>query len=272
MANTKTTTLGIIGAGTMGTASAANIVRQKIHKPSLIIMGDKNRAILKQRKKQLQISIADSNRDVAAQSDYVLLAVKPQDFASLAHALSGQAHGKKIFLSIMAGVSIAELKKQLHTRRVVRAMPNLAAQTGQAFVVWKSAFVATLAENKFIHAILNSMGPSVAVKTEQYIDKATAISGSGPAYLYYIMELLIDAARGLGFSEAMAQAMVEQTIRGAWSVYEQRACTPTELREQVTSKGGTTAAALKTFQKNQLGATIKKGVAAAYGRARKLSQ
>lgn len=267
----NTTTLGIIGAGTMGAAIAANVLRQHVLKKSQLIMNDKNRAILKQCSKQLGVRIANNNLEAVAQSDYIILAIKPQDFPALADELASLAPGKKIFLSIMAGVPIARLTNQLRTRRVVRAMPNLAAQIGQAFVVWKSAFAPSAVEKKLLRAILNAMGPSVQVKKEDDINKATAVSGSGPAYLYYVMELLIDAARNLGFSKALGREMVEQTIRGAWAVYEQRATEPADLRKQVASKGGTTAAALKTFQKNQLGRTITKGVRAAYMRARELS-
>lgn len=254
MSHAKTIRLGIIGAGVMGTAIASNLLNQKVVKSSQLIMSDKNPAAL-----------------VAAQSDYVILAVKPQDFAALAHELSAQTPpGKKIFISIMAGVALAQLKTRLRTPRVVRAMPNLAGKIGQAFVVWKSGCELNREEKQFISSVFNSLGQSVAVAKEDDINKATAVSGSGPAYLYYFMELLIAAARGLGFSQALARTMVEQTIRGAWAVYEQTGLEPAELRQKVTSKRGTTEAAIKSFQKNQLAAVIKKGVKAAYHRAQEL--
>lgn len=270
MSNAKALKLGIIGAGVMGAAIASNLLRQKVVKSSQLVMSDKNRDALKKRQRQLGVRIAKNNF-AAAQSDYIILAVKPQDFAALAHELSAQAPGRKIFFSIMAGVTLAQLKKRLRTRRVVRAMPNLAAKVGQAFVVWKSGCALSRQEKLFINSVFNSLGKSISVVNEDDINKATALSGGGPAYFYYFMELLIEAARDLGFSEAPARTMAEQTIRGAWAVYEQSGLKPDELREQVTSKRGTTEAAINSFQKNNLPAVIKKGIKAAYRRAQELS-
>lgn len=272
MPSTNVKKFGIIGAGVMGTAIASNLLRQKVARSSQLIMSDKNQVVLKKRQQQLGVRIAKDNFEVAAQSDYIILAIKPQDFAALAHELSVRTPGKKIFFSIMAGVSLAQLKKQLRTPRVIRAMPNLAGKIGQAFVVWKSGYTLNREEKQLVNSVFGSLGQSVAVAKEDDINKATAMSGSGPAYLYYFMELLIAAARDLGFSRVLARTIVEQTIRGAWAVYEQSGLTPAELREQVTSKRGTTEAAIKSFQKNNLPAVIKKGIKAAYRRAQELSR
>lgn len=271
MAKKRNLEIGVIGAGVMGTALAVNLLKQGIVKGSQLTLSDKNKEALEQRKRQLGVNISQNNADLVAKSDYIILAIKPQDFMALAEELSA-APGKKIFLSIMAGVPLAQLKKRLATQRVVRAMPNLAAKVGQAFVVWKSGCPLSREEKLFIDSVFNSLGKSVVVANEDDINKATAVSGSGPAYFYYFLELLIDAARGLGFNEELARTMVEQTIRGAWAVYEQTVARPSELRAQVTSKGGTTAAALESFQKNKLDATIKNGIKAAYIRAKELSR
>ncbi|MDP1709864.1 MAG: pyrroline-5-carboxylate reductase [Candidatus Komeilibacteria bacterium] len=272
MAKKRNLEIGIIGAGVMGTALSVNLLKQGIVKRSQLTLSDKNKEALEQRKKQLGVNISQNNADLVAKADYIILAIKPQDFMALAEELSAPAAGKKIFLSIMAGVPLAQLKKRLATQRVVRAMPNLAAKVGQAFVVWKSGCPLSRGEKLFIDSVFNSLGKSVVVANEDDINKATAVSGSGPAYFYYFLELLIESARGLGFSEVLARTMVEQTIRGAWAVYEQTGAQPSELRAQVSSKGGTTAAALESFQKNKLDAVIKRGVKAAYIRAKELSR
>ena len=272
MAKKSKLKIGIIGAGVMGAALAVNLLKRKVVSKSQLVLSDKNESLLKKRRQELGVNVSPDSSAAVRDSDYIILAVKPQDFASLAKDISQSRPGKKVFLSIMAGVSIAKLKKHLATEQVVRAMPNLAAKVGQAFVVWKSGSALGSQEKKFVSSIFNSLGQAVAVSNEDDLNRATALSGSGPAYLYYFMESLAKAARDLGFSQELAQLAVAQTVRGAWALYEQAQTSPEVLRAQVTSKRGTTEAAIKSFRKNKFDSVIKKGIKAAYVRAKELSR
>lgn len=199
----------------------------------------------------------------------VILAVKPQDFSTLALQL-GRLKKNQLVISIMAGVFLRRLKSRLRHQKVVRAMPNLAARIGQSFTVWKTGQRLSAAERRQINAIFSSLGQALEVREESLIDKATAVSGSGPAYLYYFIEALVNSAVRLGFSQKIAKQMVDQTLAGALAVYSQSGETAGAWRARVTSKKGATAAALGVLKKGKFALLVSRAVKAAYRRTKKL--
>lgn len=248
----KKFSIGIIGAGVMGQAMAQNLSRRRVCSRTNIFVAKRN-----------------MGRAVAAKADIIILAVKPQDFSALALEL-GSWRPHQLVISIMAGVPLDRLKSELHHKKIIRAMPNLAAQIGQAFVVWKTGTRLRATERRQVATIFSSLGVSLEVKREAMINRATAVSGSGPAYLYYFIEALTIAAIRLGFSQIVAKQMVDQTLAGALAVYSQSGETASIWRERVTSKKGTTAAALKVLEKGQFAPLIKQAINAAYKRAKQL--
>lgn len=248
----KKFSIGIIGAGVMGQAIAQNLLRRRVCSLANILVAKRN-----------------MGRVVAAKADIIILAVKPQDFSALALEL-GSWRPNQLVISIMAGVPLARLKSELRHKKVIRAMPNLAAKIGQAFVVWKTGTRLRAAERRQVASIFSSLGQPLEVKREDMIDRATAVSGSGPAYLYYFIEALTAAAIDLGFSKTMAKQMVDQTLAGALAVYAQSGESASVWRERVTSKKGITAAALKVLEKGKFGPLIKQAINAAYKRSKQL--
>jgi pyrroline-5-carboxylate reductase len=151
-------------------------------------------------------------------------------------------------------------------------MPNLGAQLGQSMSVWvKNEFV-NIDQIQQVKSILNSIGKEIEVQTEDEIDKATAISGSGPAYIFYLLEVLEDSAKKLGFSDEVARSLARQTLIGSTEVIVSSDKSAKVLREQVTSKGGTTESAFKEFRRRGLGAIFGRGINAAYKRAIELGK
>ena len=205
------------------------------------------------------------------ESDIYLFAVKPQDFKKAAQRLAG-AKGK-IIISIMAGVTSDTIAKELPGNKIIRSMPNLGSRTGDGMTVWKPKGKLTPAQSKLIKKIFGSIGQELEVKKEDLLDVAVAVAGSGPGYIYHIAASMVKTANQLGFSKKDSELLVKQTLKGASTVWSAaKETSAEELEAQVTSKKGTTDAAIKTFKKHKLGQTISKGIKAAYARAKELSK
>jgi pyrroline-5-carboxylate reductase len=183
------------------------------------------------------------------------------------HLQTGQ-----VVVSIMAGVPIAALQSGLGHEAVVRVMPNTPAQVGLGMNVYHAAPAVGSAQLRAVEALLQASGEALAVQDEDAIDAATAISGSGPAYVFYVAEHWMNAATALGFSAEQAAQLVQQTLIGATALWKEARVPVATLREQVTSKGGTTAAALEHFEQHQVGAHLEGGMARAYQRAKELGR
>lgn len=205
-------------------------------------------------------------------ADIIILAVKPQDSAMLFDQLRGLVEPRQVILSIMAGVRIATIRQELHTTKVIRAMPNLPAQIGMGMTAFTSTEEVTRAELVQVQNLLSTTGKTVYVEEEAAIDGATAISGSGPAYVYYCMDALMKAAMQLGFSEAEAELLVSQTFQGAVELYNQAGLSCADWIRKVASKGGTTEAALRTFEAGGLQPALINGATAARDRAVELGR
>jgi pyrroline-5-carboxylate reductase len=257
----------IIGAGNMGQAVARGLIEQKvIHASSLTLANPRLTKLSELR--NLGVDLESDNSTAVKGTETLILAVKPQIITSVLNQIRNVITEDQLVISLAAGISLNTLRqKLLDQQAVVRVMPNLGAQIGQSMSVWiKNEFVSSHQVQK-VRAILNAIGNEVKVETEDEIDKATAISGSGPAYVFYLMEMLEDSARKLGFSDDVARKLSKQTLVGSAQIVENSDKSAKELREQVTSKGGTTEAAFKEFQRRGLKAIFMRGVNTAYRRA-----
>lgn len=205
-----------------------------------------------------------------SQTDIIILAVKPQDFPALAKQIMPYIHQEQIVLSIMAGIKIASIYEALGATKIVRAMPNLPAQIGMGMTVFTSSADIDKKELFILQNLINTTGKSVYVEDETKIDAATAISGSGPAYVYYFMEAMIQAGVKMGFTLSQAELLVNQTFMGAVHLHNQSELTCEEWINRVASKGGTTEAALKVLSENTVNNNIESALFAAFNRAKEL--
>jgi len=263
--------LVIIGGGNMGSAIAHSLINtQTLSKSDLSIVELSARQ--RERLKSLGCLIYEEIGPEISSYDGILLAVKPQVSSSVFKAMSPHLHENQVIISIMAGLSIQQMVEELKHTAIVRVMPNTPAQIGEGVSVYFPTESVTSEQCEFTQTIFQSSGIAFAVQNEDAIDAATAISGSGPAYVFYLAEHMLKQAQTLGFSEDEATQLVQQTIKGAASLWQSQSLPVDELRKRVTSPGGTTEAALTTFEKNDVGLGIQKGMQAAYQRAKDLAR
>lgn len=203
-------------------------------------------------------------------ADLIILAVKPQDSAALFATLRPTTDPQQVYLSIMAGVTIKTIQEGLGVEKVIRAMPNLPAQIGLGMTSYTASDAVTRIELVLVQNLLNTTGKAIYVGDEHAIDATTAISGSGPAYVLYFMQAMIDVAAEMGFSASQAELLVAQTFRGAVELQMKNDLTCADWIQRVSSKGGTTEAAMKTFRATSVYEDIKSGARAALRRAEEL--
>lgn len=205
-----------------------------------------------------------------AETDIVILAVKPQDFATAATSLKSVLGENQVLLSVMAGVTLSTVERLTGLTKIVRSMPNIATQIGMGMTVFSASSSIDRKELFIIQNLINTTGKSVYVDDEKLIDAATAVSGSGPAYVFYFMQSMIRAAEQLGFSPSEAELLVNQTFNGAVNLQNGSSLSNQEWITKVASKGGTTEKALEVFEKFALDCAIIEGVNGANERALEL--
>lgn len=260
--------IGLIGVGNMGTSILDGLLDRKIIRPDLIWVCDKITAKSRAYARQKRVHLANSNLQLAANVDLIILAVKPQDLYSTADELADLDQVPAV-LSILAGIPIGKIKKAFGNNvPVIRAMPNLGAKVGQSMTALTGAGGEWMALAAQIFA---GCGKTVQLE-EKYFDLVTALSGSGPAYFFLLMELLIKAGKKNGLNEKQAQLLAVQTAVGSALLAASSAFTPAQLREMVTSKGGTTAAALNVFNQHNIAAAVSEAVGAALKRGKELAK
>jgi len=262
--------IAFIGGGKMGEAMLSAIIASGLSAPDNISVSDKNDARLKQLKQDFDIYITENNLEAVARGDIVILAIKPQNLAEVMAEIGGQFRTNQLVLSIVAGKGIDTLRQGLKHNVIVRAMPNTPAQIGQGMTVWAATADVTKKQKASASSIFSAMGKELYVKDERYIDMATAISGSGPAYIFLFMESLINAALDIGLSQDIARELVLQTVSGSVEYARKSDKELAQLGEMVASPGGTTAEALKVFETGKFSELMKQAVAAAYNRAKQL--
>jgi len=262
--------IAFIGGGNMGQAMAAAVIKNHLAEPQDVSISDVSQPLLDRLKKEMSVFTSTNNLEVAGRGEIIVLSVKPQTLAAVMAELSGKLNPKTLVFSIIAGKKLETLVEGLKHQAVVRAMPNTPAQIGKGVTAWTATRDVTPAQRASAEAIVTVMGKGIYAGYESYLDLATAVSGSGPAYVFLFMEALMAGAKEIGMPEDMAKTLVFQTVLGSAEFAQASSKDLTELRRNVTSPGGTTAEALKVFEEGGFNDLVKKAVAAAYRRAQEL--
>lgn len=264
--------IAVLGAGNMGLSFSKSFLKYDLIKPEnlhLITRSDHKKEKIRSLFPTSQISAFSEINNLDA--DLIIVAVKPQDFAFVAENLPFNISENSMILSIMAGISIEKIQHLLNHKEVVRAMPNSPTLLGMGITGYTAAEGILFNQLINIERLLNSTGRSVYLEDEELLDAVTALSGSGPAYFYYIIDAMIKAGTAMGIDENLSQLFVKQTMLGAYHLINNSDKSLEELIKDVASKGGTTEAALKTFDDNELKVILQKGILAAENRARELN-
>ncbi|MDD5063751.1 MAG: pyrroline-5-carboxylate reductase [Phycisphaerae bacterium] len=266
--------IGFIGSGNMAEALIKGIITARLYKPGNIFISDIRPGRLKQLAKKYKVKQTRGNRDLVSKADIIVLSVKPQNMTDALESIKGAVSGKKLVISIAAGVKVSRIAGVLGNVAIVRAMPNTPALIGEG----ASALFANDKAKPMLKkakAVFSAVGKVVVVSNESLIDAVTAVSGSGPAYYFLLMEEMIKAGGKLGLSDDIVRDLVLQTAKGAALLAidaDGRCESPAKLRQKVTSPGGTTEAALKELAKGKFGALINSAIKKARDRSRQLSR
>jgi len=257
----------IIGGGNMGKTYAQSFLGSHIIRPYDLITLEKNADKHEELRRNNIINIETSPGDFIRETDLILLAVKPQDADNLYPTMKPFVREDHTVLSIMAGVKIDTIEDSLGTKKIVRAMPNLPAQIGMGMTAFTANEEVTKEELITIQNLLSTTGKAIYFNDENMLDASTAISGSGPAYVYYFMDAMINAAKSMGFTDGQADLLVWQTFNGSIHLHNKNTLSCAEWIARVKSKGGTTEAALNVFKDKKLDEAIKAGLQSAFDRA-----
>ncbi|MBU0578327.1 pyrroline-5-carboxylate reductase [Patescibacteria group bacterium] len=269
--------IAVIGGGNMGSAMVNAWLNKKICRPSDLLIFDRNFEKLKifHSKFKIQNSKLKTKTEDCydlKKYDVVVIAVKPQDIKKLLGEIKSHLSKKAVIVSVAAGITIKRIAGVLGKMKIVRAMPNTPAQIGMGMVGWSASSNLTPADKKTVQLLLDAMGRAIYFAQESKIDAVTAISGSGPAYVFYFMEAMFESALKIGLTAKEATVLVLGTFVGSSLLVNLSSRSPEELREMVTSKKGTTEAAIKVFDKNKLKKIVGDAVNAAYKRAGELNK
>lgn len=262
----------IIGPGVMGKAIISSLIHTGKVNPVNIIIAGPNSERIEALAGEFGIEGLVDNSEAVRDADIVILAVKPQRLDQVAKSIKNSLKSGALVISIIAGASLASLIEKLGTQQIVRTMPNTASQIGMGITVWVKTEQVDEDRKKTASAIIQTLGEEVFVEDEAYLDMATALSGTGPAYVFLFMEAMIDAGVHMGFPRRIAEKLVVQTIRGSTEFYLQNHEHPARLRNEVTSPGGTSAEALYYLEKAGFRTAISRAIWAAYERSIELGK
>jgi pyrroline-5-carboxylate reductase len=263
--------IAIIGCGNMGLIYANSFLRYKITSKENLLLVEKNTD------RQNNLSAMDIGKVVTvtdrliSECDIVILAVKPQDFKDLAQDLKQVINPNSVVLSIMAGTEISFIQAQLNHLLIVRAMPNLPVEISMGMTAYSASKELDHDKMMLVENLLSTTGRTLYLKEEKQLNAVTALSGSGPAYFFYFMKYLVDAGIAMGLDEHVSSILAKQTMLGSFHLINNGQKTLDEYISSVTSKGGTTEAALKIFNEHQMGSVIVKALQNAEHRAEELS-
>jgi len=264
--------LAFVGCGVMGESMIAGLLRNEIVAPESISASHPREIRRAELAEKYNIAVFESNAEAAQKvvehsNSAVLICVKPQRLARVLNDLNGILPVDQLVLSIVAGATIDRLADELGTTKIVRAMPNTPSQIGAGITAWTCTEAVGETDRSHVREILSALGKELFVETENMIDMATSLSATGPTYIFMVMEALTDAGVHLGFSRDMAKELVQETMLGSVKFAMDSHKHPAELRNMVTSPGGTSAEAIYQMEKGSLRTVLSKAVYAAYKRA-----
>jgi len=267
-----------IGCGVMAEAIIAGLLRNKLVSPSQIVGSHPREARRNQLSERYGIKMVEGNRDAvlaiqpagSEKGSIVLLGVKPQRLNTVLGELKGSLQPEQVVVSIIAGIRIEEISDELEHESVVRSMPNTPAQVGAGVTAWTATPAVSELQAEQVDAMFTALGKAIRVENERQIDMATALSATGPTYIFLVMEALIDAGVHLGFSRYVAKDLVQEMMLGSVLFARESLKHPAELRNMVTSPGGTSAEAIYQMEKGSLRTVLSKAVWAAFQRAEAL--
>ncbi|MBA2775147.1 MAG: pyrroline-5-carboxylate reductase [Chloroflexia bacterium] len=263
--------LGFIGAGVMAESMIAGLLGKGIVGPDQIVASHPRADRRARMNERFAITVVETNQEAAVQSELVFLTIKPQVLSAVMGELNGRLTTDQVVVSILAGASLDILRRGLGHAGIIRVMPNTPAQIGQGMSVWCGTHAVSDVRRGQVKTALAALGEEIKVDTEKYVDMATALSGTGPTYVFMMMEALIDAGVHMGFPRRLAEEIVLQTVSGSVDFARHSGKHMAELRNMVTSPGGTSAAALYQMEKGGLRTVLSKAVFAAYQRTQTLA-
>mgnify|MGYP002629870041 CR=1 FL=1 len=259
-----------IGGGVMAEAIIRRALKAHVLEANDICIAEPVAARRDYLAKAYSIAVTDNNVEAVADAAIIVLSVKPQHFAGVASGLKGKLKSNQTVLSIIAGLTVPSLTAGLKHDSIIRVMPNTPAQIGQGMSVWMATDAVAETSRTAAKELLAVLGLEWYVADENYLDMATALSGSGPAYVFAFIESLIEAGVYMGMPREMATTLTVQTVLGSAQLAKETGDNPALLRERVTSPGGTTAEALRELENHGFRSTILEAVAAAHRKARAL--
>lgn len=269
----KTRTIGFIGGGNMATSLISGLIASG-HSPQQIWVSDTATSLLQSHRDNLKVNVTASNVAVVDEVDVIVLAVKPQILRDVAREVAERVQRRNVLVvSIAAGISQLSLARWLGDQvSIVRCMPNTPALVLSGATALHANLNVSEAEKDLAENILRAVGLALWVDDEAELDVVTAVSGSGPAYFFLLMEAMEQAALTMGLDEHTARLLIQQTALGAAKIALESSESPTTLRERVTSPGGTTQKAIETFQKSDFSALVAQALAAARQRSVEMSE
>jgi len=265
-------TIAFIGYGVMAEAMISGLIRQEVTSPDQLRASGPRTDRGTDLQNRFGVHPYTDNSAAASGAGVVVLSVKPQRLDRVMAGLKGSIDPSALVLSIVAGAPIQKIASGVGHPAVVRAMPNTPAQIGEGITVWTAANSVSEDQAGFARQILSALGEEIFVEEESYLDMATALSGTGPAYVFLFLEALIDGGVHLGLPRRISEQLVTQTLRGSVDYFEKNKAHPAHLRNQVTSPGGTSAAALYYLEKAGFRTAVSRAIWAAYERSQELGR
>jgi pyrroline-5-carboxylate reductase len=262
--------IGFIGGGKMAGALMNSVLADRLASPEQVAVGEP----LPDRRHELtdayHVQVTADNRKAVDGADIVVLAVKPNQFSQVAVNLKGHLQPEQTAVSIMAGITLKRLRDELEHEAVVRVVPNTPAQVGEGMSAWIAAPEVSANARDIVRQILQAAGSEIYFEEERFIDMATAVSGSGPGFVFMLMEAFIDGAVHLGLTRETASELVTQTFLGSAHLARETGRSVAELRAMVTTPGGTTVEGLLVLEEAGLRAAITEALIATYEKSKAL--
>ena len=264
--------LAFIGGGTMAEAIIGGILSAGLAQPGDISVGEPVPSRRDYLAEHYGVSAVADNVEAARDANLGVLAIKPQDLPKAGQELRGQLQEGQAVASIIAGAKMSTLSQSLGHARIIRVMPNTPAQIGHGMSLWTASSEVSDEQRELTRSILNTVGEQIYVDDEKYLDMATALSASGPAYVFLFIEALIDAGVYVGLPRDMARTLALQTVYGSARLVMETGKHPGELKDMVVSPGGTTAEGLQALEQAGVPAALVNAVNAAYLKSIRLGQ